>query len=174
MTPLVGNLSLSLAVLAAALAAVLAMASVRFESDLLLRISRWMIASYFGLITVSSIALIAALVNSDFSIDYVVHYTERALPIGYKLAAFWAGQDGSLLLWAWALSGMCVIYLVGRRHESGTEAAATIATLALVIGFFATLMLVAANPFAPSPEVMADGHGLTPMLQHPAMIAHPP
>src|SRR4051812_2490930 len=160
MTPLVGNLSLSLAVLAAALAAVLAMASVRFESDLLLRISRWMIASYFGLITVSSIALIAALVNSDFSIDYVVHYTERALPIGYKLAAFWAGQDGSLLLWAWALSGMCVIFLIGRRNDRGVEPAATIASLAFVIGFFAALMLLAANPFTTIGEVPADGRGL--------------
>jgi cytochrome c-type biogenesis protein CcmF len=174
MSALVGNLSLSLSVLTAALALMTAIVSAKFGSAALLRAARWMIAGYFVLITISSIALIVALVGSDFSIDYVVHYTEKALPFGYKLAAFWAGQDGSLLLWAWALSGMCVIYLFGRRHESGREVAAVVATLAFVIGFFATLMLVAANPFAASPEVVTDGYGLNPMLQHPAMIAHPP
>lgn len=174
MTALVGNLALSLGVLSAALAVMLAIASARFDSHAILRAARWLIAVFFGLMTVSSIALIVALVNSDFSIQYVVHYTERALPIGYKLAAFWAGQDGSLLLWAWALAGMCVIFLVSRRADRGVEAAATTATLAFVIGFFAALMLIAANPFTLSEEVPADGHGLNPMLQNPAMIAHPP
>src|SRR5215212_5606950 len=147
MTALVGNLTLSLSVLVAALAIVLAIASARFESDGLLRAARWLIGIFFGLMTVSSAALVTALLKSDFTIQYVAHYTERALPMGYKLAAFWAGQDGSLLLWAWALAGMCVIFLVGRRQDRGVEAATTIATLAFVIGFFATLMLLAANPF---------------------------
>src|SRR5215212_11530578 len=166
MTALVGNLTLSLSVLVAALAIVLAIASARFESDGLLRAARWLIGIFFGLMTVSSAALVTALLKSDFTIQYVAHYTERALPVGYKLAAFWAGQDGSLLLWAWALAVMAAIFVARRRGERGIESAATIVTLAVVCGFFAALMLFAADPFAAViDEIPLDGHGLNPMLQ---------
>jgi cytochrome c-type biogenesis protein CcmF len=174
MNSLLGNLSLSLTVLLAALAVVLAIASAKLQINGLLRVSRWLVASVFAMFTVASAALISALLKSDFTIQYVAHYTERALPFGYKLAAFWAGQDGSLLLWAWMLSAMCVIYLFARRNDRGAEAAATVATLAMVCGFFAILMLLAANPFKLGEEIPADGRGLNPMLQDPGMIAHPP
>ena len=41
---------------------------------------------------------------SDFSLEYVVNYTNRDLPIIYKLTALWGGQAGSLLLWSWLLT----------------------------------------------------------------------
>jgi cytochrome c-type biogenesis protein CcmF len=48
------------------------------------------------------------------------------------------------------------------------------ATLGIVAGFFAAMLLFAANPFKLADAVPADGHGLNPLLQNPAMIAHPP
>jgi cytochrome c-type biogenesis protein CcmF len=112
--------------------------------------------------------------QSDFRVAYVAHYTERALPMGYKIAAFWAGQEGSLLLWAWVLAIMCSIALFQNRCSQGLAPAATAATLAAICGFFVALMMFAANPFTALTRPPLDGHGLNPMLQDPGMIAHPP
>ena len=87
------------------------------------------------------------MIKSDFSITYVSHYTERALPIGYKLAALWAGQEGSVLLWGWLLAVLSVIFVATRRELAGGGGAAVLATVSLVCGFFAALLLFAANPF---------------------------
>ncbi|HVT88464.1 MAG TPA: heme lyase CcmF/NrfE family subunit [Tepidisphaeraceae bacterium] len=178
MTMLVGNFGLSMAMLAALIAFLLSVAAARFRSRVFLDCARGTIAAHFVLLSISALALLAALAGSDFTLDYVAHYTERALPIGYKLAAFWAGQEGSLLLWAWLLAAMSTIAVftmpMPRFAESSAEPAAAIATLAAVCGFFAALMLFAANPFVTADLVPTDGHGLNPMLQNPGMIAHPP
>ena len=174
MIELLGNLSLAVAVLVAILAGLLAVASIKLEIPKLLGAARVTLGLFAALMTTASIALFAALINNDFRIQYVAHYTERALPIGYKLAAFWAGQEGSLLLWAWMIAVLTVVFAFRRRQDSGLQAAATITTLAAVCTFFAALMLIAANPFALSAQVPVDGHGLNPMLQDPGMIAHPP
>ncbi len=174
MIEVVGNLSLSMAVLAAAMTGLLAIGSARLESQSLLAASRKMLWGYLGLVALASAMLVSAFLQNDFRIEYVVHYSEVALPVGYKLAAFWAGQAGSLLLWALVLGVMSVIYATGARKQSGGEPAAAIVTLSVVLGFFAALMLFAANPFKASEFVPADGEGLNPMLQNIGMIAHPP
>ena len=50
-----------------------------------------------------------------------------------------------------------------------------IATLMVIIGFFAILMLFAANPFATNMAgARLDGEGLNPLLRNFYMIIHPP
>lgn len=170
-----GNFSLAAAVLTSAAAVLLSIASVRQRSDASLRAARWgvgLTALFFG---IASAGLVTAFLTNRFSIEYVADYSERALPLGYKVAAFWAGQSGSLLLWALMLGVMCAVAAYQFRHWRGRDAAGAIALLAVVGGFFAALMLFAANPFTlvegPAP---ADGHGLNPMLQNPGMVLHPP
>jgi cytochrome c-type biogenesis protein CcmF len=174
MTATIGNFALALAILAAIGAAFAALAAGRLEVDRLLAAARWLIAAFAVLLTAALAALTAAAVTSDFTIEYVAHYTERALPLGYKIAAVWAGQEGSILLWAWLLAVMSVMFVVARRDLIGKEGAAVIATVAVVCGFFAALLLFAANPFKLTEVVPADGRGLNPLLQDPGMIAHPP
>ncbi|MCP3902438.1 MAG: heme lyase CcmF/NrfE family subunit [Planctomycetes bacterium] len=147
----------------------------RFDSPGYLRAARWSIGIFALLMTLASAALLTALLRSDFRFEYVAGYTERALPVGYKFAAFWAGQEGSLLLWAWMLAVMATIALPGLRRLNPVEHAGAVAVLALVCGFFAALMLFAANPFVMTDgPAVADGRGLNPMLQDPGMIIHPP
>ncbi len=170
-----GNYSLAMAVLLSAVAILGSLAAGRLESAPALRLAKLSVAGVAGLFTLASIILIAALLDHDFRLDYVARYTERALPTGYLLAAFWAGQEGSLLLWAWMLGAMSVVTVyLSHRNGEPAEQAGIVGTLAAVCGFFAALMLFAANPFALAPQVLADGHGLNPMLQDPGMIAHPP
>lgn len=174
MTAVLGDCALAAAVLAAAGAVFAAACGARFDAPGALRVAQRLMAGFTLLITLCCAVLLLALLRSDFRLAYVVSYTERALPWGYKLAALWAGQEGSLLLWAWLLALLSLIAIVQRRREHGAESAAVIATLALACGFFAALMLFAADPFRQLAEPAADGHGLNPLLQDPAMIAHPP
>lgn len=174
MTAMIGNYSLCAAVLVAAGTILAALSAAKAPSAAALRAARWGIGVMAGLFTISSIALLVSLVQSDFSLAYVASYTELKLPIGYKLAAFWAGQEGSLLLWAWALGIMALILVITRRRDEGREHAVALLALSVVCGFFAALMLFAANPFIAQAVTPADGHGLNPMLQNIGMIAHPP
>ena len=173
-----GNLLLGAALLAATVSVLLALAATRFISARLLIGAKAALALVAVLLTVASTVLAVLLVGSDFRVEYVAHYTERALPLGYKIAAFWAGQQGSLLLWAWALSMMCVIAVLATGSEETDvpkfrQTAIASAVLAAVLGFFVALILCAATPFQAGPAV-DDGQGLNPMLQNIGMIAHPP
>lgn len=174
MTELLGNVSLALSLLLCAAAFGTAMVGARFESPRILTVSRVLVVLFTLLLTAASAVLVNAFLQNEFRIQYVAHYSERALPFGYKLAAFWAGQEGSLLLWAWVLAVMSAIAVLARRGNSTGEDAGFIATLALVCGFFCALMLFAANPFTLIDVVPQDGRGLNPMLQDPNMVAHPP
>ncbi len=175
MIEILGNYSLSAAVLVAIGAILSSIAAVRFRSEAYVGLTRWCIAALALLFTISSAALVTAFIRSEFQFQYVLGHSELALPLGYKLAAFWAGQEGSLLLWAWMLSILCLCAVIGFRKWRGTDHTVTLATMAVVCGFFAALMLYAANPFAlVDGQVPADGRGLNPMLQDPGMIIHPP
>ena len=57
-----------------------------------------------ALITAASLTLITALATHDFSLRYVWDHSSRAMPQDLVLAAFYSGQQGSLLYWAWTLS----------------------------------------------------------------------
>src|ERR1700678_4189789 len=39
-----------------------------------------------------------AFFTNDFSVDYVLHHSSRALIAPYNFSSLWAGQEGSLLL----------------------------------------------------------------------------
>jgi cytochrome c-type biogenesis protein CcmF len=148
MTSTIGDYSLSATILVAVMTLLVSLAAVRFGSQGLRRTVRRGIYLLAGLLTVASAALVAAEIKGDFTIKYVADHTERALPLGYKLAAFWAGQSGSVLFWAWVLALMAAIYVFWNRNEDKAEHAAAGGVLAVAVGFFAALMLFAdANPF---------------------------
>lgn len=70
-----------------------------YAEGLLVKCPSRSLHSVFFLIVGASAILIYLLVTRDFSVKYVASYTSRDLPLVYTLAAFWAGQAGSLLFW---------------------------------------------------------------------------
>ena len=174
MIPTLGSYSLALAILAAAGGVLAAVSAVRLGDARLLRLARVAIWTVAGLLTAAGAALMAAILRDDFRLAYVAGYSERALPVGYKLAAFWAGQEGSLLLWAWLMAAMAGIVAFARRRDDALHHAPGLGILSALCGCFAALLLFAANPFELGRMVPPDGQGLNPMLQDPNMIAHPP
>jgi cytochrome c-type biogenesis protein CcmF len=129
---------------------------------------------FFICLTTAMIALWILLLTNDFSVKYVAQHVSRALPLPYKISALWAGASGSLLLWLWFQVGfVCMVFF---RTDSDSlkfpSYARTIANLAAV--FFLMVLLMEKRPFEPTIVIPQDGAGLDPLLQHPAMVLHPP
>ncbi len=129
-----------------------------------------------ALLTLAMALLFYSFATHDFSIRYVADHSNRALAWNYSIAALWAGQDGSLLLWVWILSLYTAVVAWQNRSRNRALAPYVIAVMCASILFFLFLLLFVANPFEklPSFNVPADGRGLNPLLQHPAMLIHPP
>ena len=126
----------------------------------------------FGTTLVAALVLWSALARRDFSFVYVQEHISRALPLGYALAAFWGGQEGSLLLWLLILSGYAAL-AVWLNRRSRDLVAWVVPVLGGVGVFFAFMLCFVSSPFATQPAP-ADGAGMTPSLQNPYMLAHPP
>ena len=125
---------------------------------------RWLAAAaLFSWVAVA--VLVVALLVSDFSLEYVASTTSLATPWPYRLAALWGGMDGSMLFYAAATLGIAAI---GLRSPVGTRVGALTG-----IGLMAVTVFFA-NPFFVPDLPAVDGSGLLAILQHPAMIYHPP
>ena len=110
----------------------------------------------------------------DFSVESVAQYSDTTLSPVMTVAAVWAGQEGSLLLWTWMLGGTAALVpaLHRRRHPALLPAA--VAVVAVVLVLFTALVAVASNPFTRLDFVPSEGAGLNPMLIHWAQVLHPP
>src|ERR1700722_11033154 len=131
------------------------------------------IGSFFA-VTCAAFALVYTAFANDFSVSYILHHSNRALPGPYKFAALWSGQEGSLLLWAWLLTAYG--FVLRLRHKVDVTLTAFASTiLAGIQIFFLLLLNFAAPPFAlVQGQAPADGFGLNPLLQYPEMVIHPP
>jgi cytochrome c-type biogenesis protein CcmF len=139
----------------------------------LLESARNALFASFGAVAVAAVVLLAALAGDDFSVVYVAQHTSIELPLGYKLAAFWSGQEGSLLLWLLVLTGMAAVAVALNRRLTRDVLPWTVPILGAIASFFAFLLVFVASPFATA-AAPADGAGLNPSLQNPYMMAHPP
>ena len=129
--------------------------------------------SSFVALSGAAFALVWASFTNDYSVSYILHHTNRALPTAYKFS-LWSGQEGSLLLWAWLLSAYGFVLRIRHRVDVRLTAFASTILAGIQI-FFLLLLNFAAPPFAIQPGVVpADGFGLNPLLQYPEMVIHPP
>ncbi|HWX53803.1 MAG TPA: heme lyase CcmF/NrfE family subunit [Verrucomicrobiae bacterium] len=129
-------------------------------------------ATFFA-VTGAAVALIWASVTNDFSVAYIYGHSNRALPVAYKVAALWSGQEGSLLFWSWLLSGYGFVLRLRHKVDQRLVAVASVILAGIQI-FFLLLVNYAANPFGLMDRVMADGKGLNILLQYAEMVIHPP
>ncbi|MGK5095063.1 heme lyase CcmF/NrfE family subunit [Deltaproteobacteria bacterium TL4] len=128
----------------------------------------------FFLMTLTTGSLIYAFVTNDYSIKYVWENSSRDLPVFYKVTALWGGMDGSLLFWAFVQSGFAMVVAFRYQYSNREIIPYVIATLNFIMVFLLFLLVGWSNPLAVQAMVPADGRGLNPLLQHPAMTAHPP
>jgi len=127
----------------------------------------------FGATAVAAAVLATALVRHDFSFSYVAAHTNRTLSTAYSLSAFWGGQEGSLLLWLLVLTGFGALAVTINRRLLRDLVAWVVPVLGGIATFFAFVLVAVASPFDKQTATI-DGAGLTPSLQNPYMVAHPP
>ncbi len=119
--------------------------------------------------------LVYAFVAQRYDIAYVYTYSSRELRFRYRIAAMWAGQPGSFLIWT--LWGLIVAQILMRRARQAEPYVLCVFLLIQAALLIFTLIL---NPFTPlldqtaAPETPVDGTGLNELLENPWMIIHPP
>ena len=124
--------------------------------------------------TLAAILLLILLLTRDFEVKYVYEHVSTYLNPAYVLAAFWAGLEGSQLLWLWMLTIFTALLVLRRPTWDRELRPYAVLVLALTQAFFALLLVVLGNPFELLPSVPAEGVGLNPLLQNFWMIIHPP
>src|SRR5258707_976346 len=174
--PLLGSFCLLLALALTAYCFVAGVAAVRRKDDVGFSLAetarRAGIASFLA-VTGAAMALVWAVLQNDFSVAYILHHSNRALPTPYKVAALWSGQEGSLLFWSWLLSAYGFVLRVRRKADQELIAVASMVLAGIQI-FFLALVNFVANPFGIMDRLAPDGNGLNPLLQYPEMVIHPP
>ncbi len=131
------------------------------------------------LLTLASALLVYALLTSDFRLAYVAARSNRAMPAVYKFAAWWGGQEGSLLLWSWILSCYSAVVVFTNRAKFRKMMPYVTATLMFTQIFFLVLNAFIEPPFkvlavGKGITAVQDGQGLNPLLQYWTMALHPP
>jgi cytochrome c-type biogenesis protein CcmF len=114
----------------------------------------------------------------NFQLNYVYSYTSLKLSTYYLISTFWAGQEGTFLLWLLlgTLYGIALIRTIGRREP-------LIMFFVVLVQAFILLILLKKSPFSmiwhthsnvPVGFFPQDGASLNPLLENPWMIIHPP
>jgi len=191
--PDIGHLILILALACALYAIWASVVGARTKNEAYVRSGENALFAVLMLVTLSVILLWQQIIGHDFHNEYVASYSNRAMPTFYTFASLWGGQKGSLLFWTWLLTiySFLTVYLNQRKNREIMPY-----VVAILMGgacFFLLLVIFVSQPFEKLWELAdgrviasilqplnstsftaADGRGLNPLLQHPAMVIHPP
>jgi cytochrome c-type biogenesis protein CcmF len=126
-----------------------------------------------GAIAIGFSALIWSFVTSDFSVINVAENSHTEKPLIYKIAGAWGSHEGSMLLWCFALTAYGAALALARGLPWGLKATAVAAQGALGVLFIGYLVF-ASNPLSRLAHPPVEGRSLNPLLQDPALAAHPP
>ena len=137
----------------------------------LIMVAERSVSAIFFLLTVAVLTLIILLASKDYSNAYVAKNVSNDLSFIYSIASLWAGQEGSLLLWAWILA----LYNFGVRSSKSfrTLIYCSEGVSQFILVFFIFLIVFIENPFETLDVVPLNGRGLNPILQNFYMAIHP-
>jgi len=132
-----------------------------------------------GLVFSMAVLLMWGLLTHQFQWAYVLNYSSKKLPLFYLISAFWAGQEGTFLLWL-VFGSIYGFFIIRNRKDQEPLAMAFMG----LVQAFVVIILIKKNPFEyiwnvnpalfPKGVIPLDGSGLNPLLQDPWMVIHPP
>ncbi len=102
----VGSLAILMAFCVAVYAALASAVGRLRNKPFLIASGQRAVFAVWALVTLAAGILVSRLMTSDFRFAYVAEHSNRAMPMLYKFASWWGGQEGSLLLWSWLLPPM--------------------------------------------------------------------
>ncbi|EQA36472.1 cytochrome c assembly protein [Leptospira inadai serovar Lyme str. 10] len=141
-----------------------------------IELGRYTLMANFGVVLLAFLVLVVQLVRTDLNNYYVVMHSSEHLPLFYKMTSVWSGSSGSLLFWNLLLSFFTFIVLWQTRHLVNDRVPVMNLSLSVIACFFSFLAIFFpdAQPFREFQPAAVAGRGLNPLLQHWAMIIHPP
>src|SRR5271167_4150743 len=160
--------------------AVVASVTGKFKKNSFLIVSgQRAVYSVWLLLTVAAGLLIYSLLTGDFRLAYVAAHTDSSMKTIYKFTAWWGGQQGSLLLWAWLLATYSAIVVFMNRRKFRDMMPWVTSVLMATETFFLILIAFVFSPFGILEAgrgniVEGMGRGLNPLLQYWTMVIHPP
>ena len=119
-------------------------------------------------------ALAWSFLHHDFSVVYVAAHSNSKLPELYRFTAVWGGHEGSLLLWVLLLALWTCAVAAFSRGIPREISVRIIGVMGFISAGFIAFVLLTSNPFLRELPGPLDGNDLNPLLQDPAMAAHPP
>ncbi len=127
-----------------------------------------------ALISFSFFALVYAYVVSDFSVQNVWANSHSAKPLLYKISGVWGNHEGSMLLWVLILALFgAAVWLSGSNLPQDLRAT-VLGVQGSISATFIIFVVATSNPFLRIANAPAEGRGLNPILQDPALAIHPP
>jgi cytochrome c-type biogenesis protein CcmF len=169
-----GYVSLFLALVTALYSAVVFVVGHRQGNAALIRSARNGVIAAAVVMTVAAGVMLQALLTHNFRIDYVASYSSTDMSVPYLISGLWAGNDGSLLFWAWMLALAAMVVVVQKRERARELLPYAGAVLMVTLSFFLVVILTTSNPFRELLYTPAEGNGLNPLLENPGMLFHPP
>jgi cytochrome c-type biogenesis protein CcmF len=133
---------------------------------------KWARFSYYLLaifVTLASVYLFSLFLTDRFEYGYVGGYSSTDLSLLFKASAFWAGQEGTFLLWLWFAS--LLGFWVMRRAKSREG---WVMFFYLLCQLFLFVMIFVKSPFVKLTFTPTAGRGLNPLLENFWMVIHPP
>lgn len=156
------------------------------------KMGRWSFILHGIAVFVIVTILFYLMASKKYVFKYVYDHASNDLPFRYLFAAFWEGQEGSTLLWAFwhVVLGLVALRTVKKWEAPvvGTISMVQVFLLSMVLGIYFWGYKVGANPFyllkssaANAPVFQAnpdfvpkDGRGLNELLRNYWMVIHPP
>jgi len=144
------------------------------------RYVQWLVRAFFMILLADMSLLTYYFIVSDISVNYVWTFTSKYLPLLYKLSGVLAGQQGTLLFWAFLIS-ISALWINERKEYS--DFIKKVQIIVLLLGLFFIALTIKESPFItiydlypdlPRDFLPEDGAGLNPLLIDPWMAVHPP
>ena len=120
---------------------------------------------------IATVVLARALWSLDLSLTYVADHARAGTSEFYRLSGLWGGASGSLLLFT-SMVAAAVAALVWTQPRPTARSAGRWGSLSVAV--LTGAVLATANPFRQLAIPAIEGAGLQPILEHPAMLYHPP
>ncbi|WP_280772245.1 heme lyase CcmF/NrfE family subunit [Salipaludibacillus daqingensis] len=170
---IIGNVSIYLAFFLSIYAFVAFVLGIKKQDQRLIDSGKGATMGIFILASISMTLMFYLLGTSQLQFQYVYQYSSTDLPIIYKLAALWAGNAGSLLLWTFFLAMYSAMVAFSKKMKRNPMTPYIVSILMLNVIFFYLILSFVTQPFTLMDGVPPEGRGLNPMLQDPGMIFHP-
>jgi cytochrome c-type biogenesis protein CcmF len=170
----IGHFALVVALCVALLQSIIPLIGAQTGNTTWMNVARPAAQLQFFFVALAFGCLTYAFLTDNFSLMYVAHNSNAAMPTVYKISAVWGAHEGSLLLWALILTVWTVAVSLFSRSLPLDYVARVLGVMGLVSVGFLSFMLLTSNPFREIFPIPSQGKELNPLLQDFGLAIHPP